>query len=50
MSGQREFFGIDERYVTSSAVVDFEMFRPVLDVALARSIRRRVGGRLATRC
>lgn len=47
MSGQRGFFDIDERYAALSAagdplqrlasVVDFDVFRPVLDAALARS-------------
>ncbi len=47
MSGQRGFFDIDERYAALSAagdplqrlasVVDFEVFRPVLDASLARS-------------
>ncbi len=54
MSGQRGFFDIDERYAALSAagdplqrlasVVDFEVFRPVLDAALARSDGAR-GGR-----
>jgi transposase, IS5 family len=54
MSGQRGFFDIDERYAALSAagdplqrlaaVVDFEVFRPVLDAALARSDRAK-GGR-----
>ena len=54
MSGQRGFFDIDERYAALSAagdplqrlasVVDFEVFRPVLDSALARSDRSK-GGR-----
>ena len=54
MSGQRGFFDIDERYAALSAagyplqrlasVVDFEVFRPVLDAALARSDRSK-GGR-----
>lgn len=54
MSVQRGFFDIDERYAALSAagdplqrlsaVVDFEVFRPVLDAALARSDRAR-GGR-----
>ena len=56
MSGQRGFFDIDERYAALSAagdplqrlasVVDFEVFRPVLDAALARSDRTK-GGRPA---
>ena len=47
MSGQRGFFDLDERYAALSAagdplqrltsVIDFEVFRPVLDAALARS-------------
>jgi transposase, IS5 family len=54
MSGQRGFFDIDERYAALSAagdplqslaaVVDFEVFRPVLEAALARSERTK-GGR-----
>src|SRR3954451_3107758 len=54
MSGQRGLFDIDERYAALSAagdplqrlasVVDFELFRPVLDAALARSDRSK-GGR-----
>ena len=54
MSGQRGFFDIDERYAALSAagdplqrlasVVDFEVFRGVLDPALARSDRAK-GGR-----
>ena len=54
MSGQRGFFDIDERYAALSAagdplqrlasVVDFEVFRPVLDAALARADRTK-GGR-----
>lgn len=54
MSGQPGFFDIDERYAALStagdplqrlaAVVDFEVFRPVLDTALARSDRAK-GGR-----
>jgi IS5 family transposase len=52
--GQPGFFDVDERLAALSAagdplerlstVVDFELFRPVLDAALARSDRRR-GGR-----
>lgn len=51
---QRGFFDVDERLAALSAagdplerlsaVVDFELFRPVLDAALARSDRSR-GGR-----
>src|SRR5689334_17094969 len=51
MSVQRGFCDIDERYTALSAagdplqrlaaVVDFEVFRPVLDAALARSDRAR---------
>jgi hypothetical protein len=54
MAGQPGFFDVDERYAALSAagdplerlaaVVDFEIFRPVLDAALARSDRSR-GGR-----
>ncbi|QDD96865.1 Transposase (plasmid) [Roseomonas mucosa] len=54
MAGQPGFFDVDERYAALSAagdplerlwaVVDFEVFRPVLDAALARSDRSR-GGR-----
>jgi hypothetical protein len=54
MAGQSGFFDVDERYAALSAagdplarlaaVVDFEIFRPVLDAALARSDRSR-GGR-----
>ena len=54
MSGQRGLFDIDERYTALSAagdplqrlasVVDLEVFRPVLDAALARSDRSK-GGR-----
>src|SRR5947209_12844654 len=54
MSGQRGLFDIDERYAALSAagdplqrlasVVDFEVFRPALDAALARSDRSQ-GGR-----
>jgi IS5 family transposase len=54
MSGQRGFFDIDERYAVLSAagdplqrlasVVDFEVFRPVLNDALVRSDRAK-GGR-----
>ena len=54
MSGQRGFFDIDERYAALSAagdplqrlasVVDFEVFRPVLNDALVRSDRAK-GGR-----
>ena len=54
MSGQPGFFDIDERYAALSmagdplqrlaAVVDFEVFRPVLDTVLARSDRAK-GGR-----
>lgn len=54
MSGQPGFFDLDERYRALSksgdplerlsAVVDFEMFRPELDAALARSDRAK-GGR-----
>jgi len=53
--GQPGFFDVDERLAALSAagdplerlsaVVDFELFRPVLDAALARSDRSR-GGRL----
>jgi len=51
MAGQTGFFDVDERYAALSAagdplerladVVDFEVFRPVLDAALARSDRSR---------
>ncbi|MFZ6765213.1 IS5 family transposase [Pseudoroseomonas sp. WGS1072] len=54
MAGQPGFFDVDERYAALSAagdplerlaaVVDFEIFRPVLDAAPARSGRSR-GGR-----
>jgi transposase, IS5 family len=54
MAGQPGFFDVAERYAALSAagdplerlsaVVDFEIFRPVLDAALARSDRSR-GGR-----
>jgi transposase, IS5 family len=54
MSGQRGLFDVDERYAALSAagdplqrlasVVDFEVFRPVLEGALARSDRGK-GGR-----
>ena len=54
MAGQPGFFDVDERHAALSAaddplerlaaVVDFEIFRPVLDAALARSDRSR-GGR-----
>jgi IS5 family transposase len=54
MTGQPGFFDIDERYAALSAAgdplqrlaaaVDFEVFRPVLDAALARADRSR-GGR-----
>jgi IS5 family transposase len=54
MAAQPGFFDVDERYAVLSAagdplerlsaVVDFEIFRPVLDAALARSDRSR-GGR-----
>jgi transposase len=54
MAGQPRFFDVDERYAALSAagdplerlaaVVDFEIFRPVLDAALKRSDRSR-GGR-----
>jgi IS5 family transposase len=54
MTKQSGFFDVDERYAALSAagdplerlssVVDFEIFRPVLDAALARSDRSR-GGR-----
>jgi IS5 family transposase len=54
MAGQPGFFDVDERYAVLSAVgdplerlaavVDFEIFRPVLDATLARSDRSR-GGR-----
>jgi IS5 family transposase len=54
MADQPGFFDVDERYAALSAagdplerlsaVVNFEIFRPVLDVALARSGRSR-GGR-----
>jgi hypothetical protein len=54
MSGQRGFFDIDEHYAALSAagdalqrlasVIDFEVFRPVLDAALVRSDRSK-GGR-----
>jgi transposase len=54
MADQPGFFDVDERYAALSAagdplerlaaVVDFEIFRPVLDAALARSDRSR-GGR-----
>jgi hypothetical protein len=51
MADQPGFFDVDERYAALSAavdplerlaaMVDFEIFRPVLDAALARSDRRR---------
>ncbi|RMI14600.1 IS5 family transposase [Pseudoroseomonas wenyumeiae] len=51
MAGQPGFFDVDERYAALSAagdplerlaaVVDFEIFRPVLDAALTRSDRSR---------
>jgi transposase len=54
MAGQPGFFDVDERYAALSAagdplerlaaVVDFEIFRPVLDAALAWPDRSR-GGR-----
>jgi len=54
MSGQPGFFDLDERYRSLSAagdalerlarVVDFELFRPELEAALARSDRAK-GGR-----
>jgi transposase, IS5 family len=54
-AGPPGFFDLDERYAALSAagdprerlsaVVDCEIFRPVLDAALARSDRR-CGGRL----
>jgi hypothetical protein len=54
MADQPGFFDVDERYAALSAagdplerlsaVVDFEIFRPVLDAALKRSDRSR-GGR-----
>jgi hypothetical protein len=54
MVAQPGFFDVDERYASLSAagdplerlaaVVDFEIFRPVLDMALVRSDRSR-GGR-----
>ena len=54
MAGQPGFFDLDERYRALSqsgdplerlsTVVDFEMFRPELDAALARSDRAQ-GGR-----
>ena len=54
MSGQRGFFDVDERHAKLSAagdplrrlasVVDFDVFRPVLDAALARADRAK-GGR-----
>jgi IS5 family transposase len=54
MADQPGFFDVDERYATFSAAgdplerlaaaVDFEVFRPVLEAALARSDRGR-GGR-----
>ena len=54
MAGQRGFFDIDERYAALSAagdplqrlasVIDFEVFRPVLETALARAERSK-GGR-----
>ena len=54
MADQPGFFDVDERYAALSAagdplerlaaVVDFDVFRPVLDTALARSDRSR-GGR-----
>jgi len=54
MAGQPGFFDVEERYAVLSAagdplerlaaVVDFEIFRPVLEAALARSDRGR-GGR-----
>ncbi len=60
MSGQRGFFDIDERYAALSAagdplqrlasVVDFDVFRPVLDAALARSDGANAADRLTTRC
>jgi IS5 family transposase len=53
MAGQPGFFDVDERYAALSAVgdplerlaavVDFEIFRPVLDATLARSNRSRGG-------
>jgi hypothetical protein len=54
MVGQPDFFDVEERHGALSvagdpleclaAAVDFEVFRPVLDAALARSDRSR-GGR-----
>jgi hypothetical protein len=53
MSGQRGLFDVDERYAALSAagdplqrlasVVESEVFRPVLNAALARSDRAKLG-------
>jgi IS5 family transposase len=60
MAAQPGFFDVDERYAVLSAagdplerlsaVVDFEIFRPVLDAALARSDRSRGGRRPMMPC
>jgi IS5 family transposase len=60
MARQPGFFDVDERYAVLSAagdplerlaaVVDFEIFRPVLDAALAQSDRSRGGRRPMMRC
>ena len=60
MAGQSGLFDLDQRYAALSAagdplerlaaVVDFELFRPELESALARSDEPRAGGRHTTRC
>ena len=60
MAGQPGFFDADERLKAVSAagdplerlaaVVDFELFRPELEAALARSDRAKGGRRRTTRC
>ena len=57
--GQPGFFDVEERLAALSAagdplerlgaVVDFELFRPVMDAALTRSDRSRGVGRRMTR-
>lgn len=60
MSGQAGFFDLDERYRALSAAgdalerlagaVDFELFRPLLEATLQRSIGPGAVGRPMTRC